>query len=346
MNKVITLLCLLATAKSYAQQVLFMPQNIKEAYKNGTRSMDGKPGKNYWQNTGRYNIQVSVAPPSKTVQGSETITYINNSPAPIKNIVIKLIMNIHHPGAVRQRAAAADYLTTGIHIDELQRTAKHPYSKIREGTPGPGVALEKPVASGDSVALGFKWHYDMSEASGREGKLDSTSFFLAYFYPRVAVLDDVHGWDRMDFTDAQEFYNDFNDYTVSLSVPKNFLVWGTGDLINAAEVLQPPYLDKFKKSFTSDAVINVVTQNDLAAKNITTQNNMNTWKWKTTHISDMAFCISDHYVWDAASVVVDKTTGRTVQLPGPLTSMPPRISITRLNISSTRSTGIATTGRA
>ena len=310
MNKIITLLYLLATAKSYAQQVLFMPQNIKEAYKNGTRSMDGKPGKNYWQNTGRYNIQVSMAPPSKTVQGSETITYINNSPAPIKNITIKLIMNIHHPGAVRQRAAAADYLTTGIHIDEFTENGKTSVFKDPGGNTWARVALEKPVASRDSVALGFKWHYDMSEASGREGKLDSTSFFLAYFYPRVAVLDDVHGWDRMDFSDAQEFYNDFNDYTVSLSVPKNFLVWGTGDLINAAEVLQPPYLDKFKKSFTSDAVINVVTQNDLAAKNITTQNNVNTWKWKATHISDMAFCISDHYVWDGASVVVDKSTGR------------------------------------
>jgi hypothetical protein len=310
MNKALVLVCLLCTAKLYAQQPLFMPQNIQKAYTNETRSMDGKPGKNYWQNTGRYNINVSVAPPSKAVEGNETITYINNSPKPISSIVVKLILNIHSPGAARQGAASAEYLTTGIHIDQFMENGKEAKLRDARGRTWMQVPLAKPVPAGDSVQLSFKWHYDVSEESGREGKLDSTSFFLAYFYPRVAVMDDVHGWDKMNFTDAQEFYNDFNDYNVSVTVPKNFLVWGTGDLLNAAEVLQPAYLDKFNKSFTSDEVINVVTQKDLDAKNITTQNATNTWRWKATSISDMAYCISDRYVWDAASVLVDKKTGR------------------------------------
>lgn len=304
------LIAVVAYTEVNAQQSLFMPQNIKAAYEKGTRSMDGKPGKNYWQNTGHYNIEIQVSPPSKTVQGNETITYINNSPSPIKNIVIKLIMNIHSPGAARQQAASAGYLTTGIHIDQFLENGKEGKIRDAKANTWTTAALSTAVASGDSVQLGFKWHYDLSEESGREGKLDSTSFFLAYFYPRVAVYDDTHGWDRMDFTDAQEFYNDFNDYTVAVTVPTNFLVWGTGDLLNPADVLQPAFLTKFNKSFTSDAVINVVTQKDLVAKNITKQNATNTWKWKATHISDMAYCISDQYVWDAASVVVDKTTGR------------------------------------
>jgi hypothetical protein len=310
MNKLLTLACLFATINTLAQQPLFMPQNIKKAFTNETRSMDGKPGKNYWQNTGRYNINVSVAPPLKGVTGDETITYINNSPKPLTSIIVKLIMNIHSPGAARQRAAAADYLTTGIHIDQFMQNGKEAKFRDPKGNTWTQVALTKPVATGDSVQLSFKWHYDLSEESGREGKLDSTSFFLAYFYPRVAVMDDVQGWDRMDFTDAQEFYNDLNDYNVAVTVPKNFLVWGTGDLLNASEVLQAPYLEKFNKSLTSDDVINVVTAKDFAAKNITNQNATNTWKWKASNISDMAYCISDHYVWDAASVVVDKTTGR------------------------------------
>ena len=309
MNKIIFLICLLTTIKTNAQQALFMPQNILKAYANETRSMDGKQGKNYWQNTGNYTINVSVAPPSKTVQGNETITYINNSPKPISNIVIKLIMNIHSPGASRQSTAAADYLTTGIHIDQFMQNGKESKFRDPKGNTWTQVSLTKPVATGDSVQLSFKWHYDLSEQSGREGKLDSTSFFLAYFYPRVAVLDDTHGWDRMDFTDAQEFYNDFNNYTVAVTVPKNYLVWGTGDLLNPAGVLQPSFLEKFNKSFTSDEVINIVTQKDIEAKNITTQNETNTWKWKASNISDMAYCISDHYVWDAASVLVDKKTG-------------------------------------
>ncbi len=310
MNKAITLICLLATVNVHAQQPLFMPENIRKAYTNQTRSMDGRPGKNYWQNRGRYDINIALAPPSKAVQGTETITYFNNSPKPITNLVFKLIMNIHNAGAARQRSAAADYLTTGTHIDQYIENGKETKFRDQQGNTWQQIKLSKPVPTGDSVQLSFKWHYDLSETSGREGKLDSTTFFLAYFYPRVAVLDDVNGWDRMDFTDAQEFYNDFNDYTAAVTVPKNFLVWGTGDLLNAVEVLQPSFLEKFNKSFTSDEVIIVATQKDIEAKNITAQNTTNTWRWKANDVSDMAFCISDHYVWDAASVLVDKKTGR------------------------------------
>ncbi|MGG9963520.1 M1 family metallopeptidase [Ferruginibacter sp. SUN106] len=310
MNKTLTLLCLLVVAGATAQQPLFIPQNVKKAFDNGTRSMDGKPGNKYWQNFGRYNISVTTMPPAKGVKGTETITYINNSPNTLTRLTIKLIVNIHSPGTARQGNASADYLTTGIHIDKYTENGTEKPFGDPHGSTNFGVRLNKGVPSGDSVKLTFDWHYDLSEESGREGKLDSTSFFLGYFYPRVAVMDDVNGWDRMNFTDAQEFYNDFNDYEVSVTVPKNFLVWGTGDLLNANEVLQTPYADKFKKSLTSDEVINVVTQKDLDTKNITTQNTTNTWKWKATNVSDMAYCISDHYVWDAASVVVDKKTGR------------------------------------
>ncbi len=310
MKKITVLICLFVSKNIIAQHPLFMPENIKKAYANESRSMDGKPGKNYWQNFSRYDIKIAVSPPSKTVQGNETITYINNSPKKISILIIKLILNIHNPGTARQSTASADYLTTGIHIDQYTENGKESTFENPRGETWQRVKLIKPVPSGDSIQLSFTWHYDLSEKSGREGKLDSSSFFLAYFYPRVAVLDDVHGWDRMDFTDAQEFYNDFNDYNVSVTVPKNFLVWGTGDLLNAAEVLQPSYEKKFIASFTSDDVINIVTQKDIEAKNITTQNAANTWKWKATNVSDMAFCISDQYVWDAASVVVDKKTGR------------------------------------
>ena len=72
----------------------------------------------------------------------------------------------------------------------------------------------------------------ISRESGREGMIDSTTFFLAYFYPRVAVYDDYNGWDTMDFTDAQEFYSDFNDYDVTVHAPANYVVWGTGTLLN------------------------------------------------------------------------------------------------------------------
>ena len=90
-------------------QQLYTPRNVQDAYKKETRSLDGKPGKNYWQNTADYDIAVKLSPPARTITGTETIVYTNNSPTPLQNIIMKLILNIHAPGAARQNAASANW---------------------------------------------------------------------------------------------------------------------------------------------------------------------------------------------------------------------------------------------
>ncbi|AUD03721.1 M1 family metallopeptidase [Spirosoma pollinicola] len=291
-------------------QNLYMPRNVKQAYQKGTRSMDGKPGKNYWQNFARYNITINAMPPNRTIRGTEEITYINNSPDTLKTLVFKLILNSHKPGSARQSPVSTDYLTSGISIDKYtENNTVKPWRDAGTATQRQ-VSLNKPVMPHDSVKLSFDWHYDVSVESGREGALDSTTFFLAYFYPRVAVMDDYYGWDRTTFTEAQEFYNDFNDYTLTVNVPKDYIVWATGDLQNATEVLQPTYAKRLSESLQTDSLIHVATLADLMAKNVTTQQPVNAWKWKASYVPDMALCISNHYVWDASSVVVDKKTNR------------------------------------
>lgn len=174
------------------------------------------------------------------------------------------------------------------------------------------LALRLPasVPSGDSIQLSFDWHYEISLESNREGMIDETTYFLAYFYPRVAVYDDYNGWDHINFMDSHEFYSDFNDYTVTVNVPKNYVVWGTGTLQKPETLLQPEILKRYNESFTSDNVIHVATKEDMNAKRVTTQNEMNSWQFKATNIPDMTFGLSDHFVWDASSVVVDKKTKR------------------------------------
>jgi hypothetical protein len=292
-------------------QDLYMPRDIKQAYKNGTRQMDGRPGKNYWQNYGRYNIFISATPPSRTIKGVETIVYVNNSPDTLKNPNIKLFLNVHKAGAPRDGGASADYLTSGVHIDSIKANGQvvvwqeNPF--VFTNRP---LRLPKPLAPHDSVLLTFGWHYDVSLESNREGMLDSTTFFLAYFYPRVAVYDDYAGWDRMTFSDGKEFYSDFNDYNLTVNVPKNFVVWATGDLKNPEAVLQSDCLKKYQESLTSDSLIHVATLADMTNKKVTTQNERNNWVFTTTNIPDVALAMSDHYVWDASSVIVDKMTGR------------------------------------
>ncbi|GAB3499710.1 M1 family metallopeptidase [Spirosoma knui] len=291
-------------------QTLYMPRNIKKAYQNGTRSMDGRPGKKYWQNTARYNITVTATPPNRTIQGSEEITYINNSPDTLRALVFKLFLNSHKPGAVRQNPVSDNYMTSGIHIDTYTENGSRKTWQDAGNATAKGVRLSKPLLPRDSVKLSFDWHYDVSVETNREGALDSTTFFLAYFYPRVAVYDDYYGWDQTTFTEAQEFYSDFNDYTVNVNVPKNYIVWSTGDLQNADEVLQPTYAQRLRESMRADSILHVATLQEVTAGNVTRQQNMNTWRWKASNIADIALCLSNHYVWDASSVVVDKRTGR------------------------------------
>jgi hypothetical protein len=319
--------CCLFLLQSQAQS-LYLPRDVKRAYQKQTRSESGRPGINYWQNHGRYNIAITVQPPNRTVRGVEQITYFNNSPDTLKMLNIKLIMNIHRAGAIRFYAAGDDYITPGVRVDSIfvngQKTVwdNDPVTSIGQGkrrgmmnnepgnTTNKFVNLAKPLLPHDSVKLNITWHYRLATGAGREGVIDSTSYYIGYFYPRVSVYDDYNGWDRLDFNDRQEFYNDFNDYTLSVTVPKNFIVWATGTLQNPAQVLQPAIISRLQQAMATDSTVHIATAQDLAAKDVTTQNAMNTWIWKADNITDMAVGVSDHYDWDAASTVVDDATGR------------------------------------
>jgi len=290
---------------------LYTPRAVARAYREGTRAVDGRPGPNYWQNHGRYTIAIHVAPPARTLTGTEQITYFNDSPDTLRTLVFRLIANIHKPGAPRAFPAGDDYLTSGVHVDSFTvNGAPRPWGDDAQIYTLHGVRLAAPLAPRDSVRLGVSWHYDLSQVSNREGMLDSTTAFIAYFYPRVDVYDDYDGWDGTVFTDLQEFYSDFNDYDVSVTVPANFIVWGTGTLADPEAVLAPEFADRLKASMTSDETVRIATPEDLAARRVTRPDGDHTWRFTATHVPDMTFAVSDHYDWDGGSVVVDSATGR------------------------------------
>ena len=297
-------------ATSRPSPPLYMPRNVKAAVAKGTRTLTGVPGNTYWQNHARYEITFTALPPDRTIRGTERIVYFNNSPDTLQHIVFKLFMNIHKPGAPRVGGASANYLTDGVHVDTFTVNGQaQKFDDARYFTVAP-VKLSAPLAPHDSVHLSFAWHYELAKEPGREGMIDSTTFYVAYFYPRVAVYDDYNGWDTMDFTDAQEFYSDSNDYDVTVRVPANYIVWGTGTLRNAAQVLQPEYVHRFESSLTSDQTIHIATKQELASRTVTAQATNLDWHFTSTNVPDVAFGLSDHYDWDGGSVVVDSAAHR------------------------------------
>ncbi len=294
-----------------SSQALYTPRNVKAAYKNGTRSPDGKPGRNYWQNRARYTVNLTALPPDRNIKGTEQIVYINNSPDTLRSAILKLFLNIHKPGAPRGSSASSEYLNPGVSIDAASVNGQSQKLVVGQNTfTNKGIRFPKPLLPHDSVTISIDWHYQISLESNREGMIDSTTYFFAYFYPRIAVYDDANGWDLMNFTDDKEFYSDFNDYDVTINAPKNYIVWGTGTLQNVNSLLQPEFAKRFTQSLTADNTVRIVTREDLAAKKITSQNDINKWQFKATNIPDMAFGMSDHFVWDGGSVVVDDAAKR------------------------------------
>ncbi|MGD9524465.1 MAG: M1 family metallopeptidase [Gemmatimonadales bacterium] len=300
-----------SSASIAAQAPLYMPRSVKAAYQAGTRSPDGTPGPAYWQNRASYRMTIDLAPTDRMVRGTEEISYHNASPGTLRSLVIKLFLNNHKAGAPRNTGVGPAYLTDGIRIDRFTVNGTAARWGSDDGVfTSRTVRLPTPLLPGDSVRLGFDWHVELARQSNREGMLGDGALFLAYFYPRVAVYDDAYGWDTMDFTDSQEFYSDFNDYDVTIRVPRNFVVWGTGTLREPETVLQQAPLARYLASFTSDTVVRVADAADVTAGRITRQDSLLAWRFTGTGIPDVAFGVSNHYTWDAGSVVVDARSGR------------------------------------
>jgi Peptidase family M1 domain len=304
---------LFVAQNSFAQE-LYMPRNIKESYTNGVRSMTGKPGENYWQNHGKYTMALQVNADTKIVTGTETIVYENNSNDTLKNLRIRFVNNIHKKTSPRAVQNSEDFFTDGLTITALKIGGEVYNDDGKDwGTVGT-VKMKKPLPPHSTIKIDINWNYPLSKVSGREGQIDDSTFFVAYSYPRVSVFDDYNRWDDLPHTSGQEFYNDFNDYIYSVKAPKNYVVYGTGDLLNPDEVLQPEFASRLKKSYTTDEILHIANEQEMKSGVVTKQNEWNVWKFEAKNISDVCFGLSDHYLWDAGSVIVDKKTQRRASI--------------------------------
>jgi hypothetical protein len=304
------------SSSAFAQKTsLFVPRNYYKAYERGTRSWDGKPGPNYWQNRASYAIQASIDPATRRLSGEQTVKYTNNSPDTLKTIRFKLQHDRYRKGAQRASdVAASDVTDEGTRIESLTREGKAVTAKEqnRFATFLDVSIKDAPLAPGASTSFNIKWSYTLPAAKGaaRECVCDSTTFFVPYWYPQIAVYDDLNGWASFPYTGQQEFYHDFADYDVKITMPAGFQVWATGEWQNAKQILAQPYFDRWEKAHSSKEVIAVFTEAELKKGGIYRQNAPNTFHFTAADVPDFAFSASDHYNWDATSVVVDDRTGR------------------------------------
>ena len=292
-----------------AQESLPVPGNIQNVYKTGTRNPDGKPGGKYWQNTANYDIAASLDPATLLLKGAETITYTNNSPDTLFEIVFKLYPNIFKKGAEREMTIPAEDIGEGMVIDGISVANSPVLTYSIDGT-NMRVTIP-PMLPKQNIVFDIKYHYSLNKGPGiRTGQVEENAAFVAYFFPRIAVYDDIDGWNRYQYVGTQEFYNDFCNFKASVTVPKDFVVWATGDLVNCNEVFNEKYCSRIKQAEESDSVINIIDSTDLATGNITANNSSNTWLFEANNVTDFVFATSNHYIWKSCSLVVDSVTGR------------------------------------
>jgi len=302
------------TTIAYAQNTLPVPVNIKAAYNKGTRSTDGRPGKNYWQNDADYSIKISFNPATRNLDGTVSIDYTNNSPDTLNQVWFKLYPNLFKKGSIRSMPIRPEDVTDGVKIAQLSSNGlKQDSTKFDiEGT---NMVLSARVAPGQKIHFDITYSYNLNKTSPiRTGQVDTGAFFIAYFFPRVAVYDDIDGWNKNPYRGTEEFYNDFSHFNAEITVPGNYQVWATGDLTNASEVYTDRYVKRIADASLSDKVTDIITEAEMHAGGIAKNNPTNTWKFEADNVTDFAFAISNHYVWKASSLVVDPKTNRRTRV--------------------------------
>ena len=319
MKKLIFSALLVASATLYAsiasaQTALHITSEIKEAYNNKTRSMDGKVSATYWQNRSDYQIKAELNPATRQLTGSETITYTNNSTDSLNVLVFRLYQDRYKKGGVRDEEATLEDLHDGVDIQKMVVDGKeYDVKNLRHRGTNLFVRLSNYMMPKTQTKIEISWALQIPKGSdGRMGIFGDNNYFVGYWFPQVSVYDDISGWDVINHNGTVEFYNDFGNFDVEVTVPKNFLMWATGVFQNPEEILNEPFLQKYKQAQSSDKVINIVTKTDLKNGNITKNTEKLTYKFKADYVSDFAFATSNNYLWDAGSVIVDNTTNRRV----------------------------------
>jgi len=300
---------------AFAQKSLPVPSEIQQAYAKGTRDVNGKPGLKYWQNTADYDLKVDFNPTSRLLKGSVDVVYKNLSPDTLKEIWFKLYPNLYKKGTPRTSKINERDQNDGVQIGSVNIDGKAiaTAALVTEGT-NMHTAIS-PLAPGKSVKIKIAYQYELNKGSHmRTGQVDEGSHFVAYFFPRIAVYDDVDGWNKYPYLGDAEFYNDFCNFKAAITVPKGYVLWATGDLVNVKNVFSKKIADRITLAERVDTVVNVITDADLKNKDITNNEAFNTWKFEADNVTDFVFAGSDHYLWKSSSLVVDPKTNRRTRV--------------------------------
>ncbi len=298
---------------------------------NGYRTASGAPGHEYYQQKADYVIDVEIDDEKQLLKGSETITYTNNSPDPLTYLWLQLDQNIYAKESETKKIATAT-LPNEMTFDDLAAIHRAydgdlrlEYVKDMKGQPLPytivhtmmRIDLPQPLKPHASYSFQMKWWHninDRAKVGGRGGMEffpaeNNYIYTIAQWFPRMAVYNEVQGWQHKQFLGRGEFTLPFGDYKVKITVPADHIVGATGELQNADKVLTATQRERFAKAKTSEMPVLIVTEQEAREAEKNKASGKKTWEFSATNVRDFAFCSSRKFMWDAVGV---KFGARTV----------------------------------
>ncbi|WP_034061371.1 M1 family metallopeptidase [Lacinutrix jangbogonensis] len=308
---------------------------------NMYRAASGAPGAAYYQQQADYVMDLELDDVNAKLSGFETITYTNNSPDVLKYLWVQLDQNMRakdsqtpliEGSGVSPVAQISSYANNymgegfdgGFNIQEVKDTNGKPLQHMINRTMM-RVDMPKPLASGAQFSFSIKWWYNINDhvnGRGRSGyeyfkEDDNRAYVMAQFYPRMAVYNDVEGWQNSQFWGRDEFALPFGNFEVNITVPADHILDGTGKLTNRKEVFSKDMMkryEKAKKSYTEPVVI--VTQDEAIEKIKTKSSKKNTWKLYAENVRDFGFATSRRYIWDMMAVKIGSKDVMAVSMYG------------------------------
>ena len=301
-----------SVASKYDPQALFAPFDYQHPV-NRYRSADGRPGPDYWQNRADYEIHATLDPKTKTLAGTETITYTNNSPQALDYLWLQLDQNLYRTDArgnfSGDSAPKFDEHTDGDVVTSVEVVGDHGTVKTAYIVSDTRMRVELPqsvAANGGKVRVRIAWHYTIpGDFGGRTDWFHTKNgdiFEIAQWYPRMCVYDDLRGWHTAPFLNS-EFYLEYGDFDYSITVPSNMLIVGSGELVNPEDVLTKTELQRYEQARHSDKTVVIRSASEVTdPASRPKQDGTLTWRFKMQNTRDVAFGASAAYVWDAARI--------------------------------------------
>ena len=283
------------------------------------RTATGEPGPAYWQNQSDYVIDVALADKQNLIKGVVSVTYTNNSPKALASLWMQLEQNVFKKdskgvlsGLFLYKNPAEKTADGGFEIEDIQLTGGNA-AKIKYNIYDTRMQLHLPalLQSGQKVTFRIKYQYhfpvNYKNADFQVNRTDllptknGDIYAVAQWYPRMYVLDDVEGWNTLPYLGNGEFYLDFGNFRVNITLPSAYIVEASGDLLNPEEVLTPVALKRLQAAHESETPVMIRSAKEVSEASSRPSAPTCTWKFRMDNTRDFAWTASKSFIWEALS---------------------------------------------